>query len=303
MKIGMILPLAEDESGAVPSWAELKAAAQQSEALGFDSVWVYDHLLHRFEGHPTVGFWEAWTMLTALAASTDRVELGTTVLCAGFRNPTMLAKMADTLDEVSGGRLILGLGAGWHEPEFDAFGFPFDHRVSRLEEALQIIGPLLRDRQVDFRGEYHRAENCEIRPCGPREGGVPILVAAFAPRMLRLTARYADQWTTDWLGPIGKTREDIAKVRAACEAEGRDPDTLVITGGATVAYPDLGGLPAWMTSPDSYLTGDADELAEQLLGYRDASVGHILTNLYPFTPEAIARYGEAVGHAKERMAV
>ena len=153
VKIGMILPLAEDESGSAPSWDELKAAAQQSEEAGFDSVWVYDHLLHRFEGHPTVGFWEAWTMLTALAAVTERVELGTTVLAAGFRNPALLAKMADTLDEVSGGRLILGLGAGWHEPEFDAFGFPFDHRVSRLEEALQIIRPLLRDRRVDFRGD------------------------------------------------------------------------------------------------------------------------------------------------------
>ena len=234
--------------GGAPSWDELKAAARQSEEAGFDSVWLYDHLLHRFEGHPTVGFWEAWTMLTALAAVTERVELGTTVLAAGFRNPALLAKMADTLDEVSGGRLILGLGAGWHEPEFDAFGFPFDHRVSRLEEALQIVKPLLRERRVDFRGAYHRAEDCEIRPRGPREEGVPLLIAAFAPRMMRLAARYADQWTTDWLGPIAKTREDIAKVHAACEAEGRDPSTLVITGGATVAYPDLGGLPAWMTT-------------------------------------------------------
>jgi probable F420-dependent oxidoreductase len=302
MKIGMILPLAEDETGSAPSWAELKAAAQQCEAIGFDSVWVYDHLLHRFEGHPTVGFWEAWTMLTALAAITERVEIGTTVLCAGFRNPALLAKMADTLDEVSGGRLILGLGAGWHEPEFDAFGFPFDHRVSRLEEALQIIKPLLRDREVDYRGAFYRAEACEIRPRGPREGGVPILVAAFAPRMLRLTARYADLWTTDWLGPIEKTRDDVAKVRAACEAEGRDPDSLVITGGATVAYPDLGRLPAWMSAPDSYLTGDTDELASLLVEYQAAGVGYILTNLYPFTPDAIARYGEAVVKAQSMMA-
>jgi alkanesulfonate monooxygenase SsuD/methylene tetrahydromethanopterin reductase-like flavin-dependent oxidoreductase (luciferase family) len=131
---------------------------------------------------------------------------------------------------------------------------------------------------------------------------VPVLVAAFAPRMMRLTARYADQWTTDWLGPISKVREDIAKVHAACEAEGRDPATLVITGGATVAYPDFGRLPAWMTSPDSYLTGDADGLAAQLVAYRDAGVGHVLTNLYPFAPEAIARYGEAVRRAKEMMA-
>ncbi|HEV2072727.1 MAG TPA: LLM class flavin-dependent oxidoreductase [Thermomicrobiales bacterium] len=299
MDIGLILPLAEDESGTAPSWAELRAAAVQAEGLGFDSVWVYDHLLHRFEGHPTVGFWEAWTMLTAIAASTTRVQLGTTVLCAGFRNPALLAKMAETLDEVSGGRLILGLGAGWHEPEFDAFGMPFDHRVSRFEEALQVIRPLLHERKVDFRGTYHRAELCEVRPHGPREGGVPILVAAFAPRMLRLTARYADQWTTDWLGPVSKVKEEIGKVRAACEAEGRDPATLTITGGVTVAYPDLGNLPAWMSTSDSYLTGDAEGLAAQLISYRDLGVDHILTNLYPFSPDSITQYGEAVSIAQK----
>ena len=301
MDIGLILPLAEDESGSAPSWTVLKAAAMQAEELGFDSVWVYDHLLHRFEGHPTVGFWEAWTMLTALAASTTRVQIGTTVLCAGFRNPALLAKMADTLDEVAAGRFILGLGAGWHEAEFDAFGMPFDHRVSRLEEALQIIRPLLHEREVDFDGTYHSASACEIRPRGPRDGGVPILLAAFGPRMMRLTARYADQWTTDWLGPESKVRDDLAKLHAACAAEGRDPATLTVTGGVTVAYPDLGSLPAWMATPDSYLTGSAEELGAQLVHYRDLGVDHILTNLYPFTPESISRYGEAVKIAHEIM--
>lgn len=301
MNIGLILPLAEDETGSAPSWTELRAAAVQAEDMGLDSVWVYDHLLHTFEGHPAVGFWEAWTMLTALAASTSRVQIGTTVLCAGFRNPALLAKMAETLDEVSGGRLILGVGAGWHEPEFDAFGLPFDHRVSRLDEALQILSPLLKGRSVDLDGTYHRAHLTRMSPRGPRDRGVPILVAAFAPRMLRLTARYGDQWTTDWLGPHSKVKEDIAKLHAACEAEGRDPSTLTITGGATVAYPDLGGLPAWMSAPESYITGDAASLAEQLVAYRDLGVGHILTNLYPFTPEAIGRYGDAVKAAKNMM--
>ena len=294
MKIGMILPLAEDESGSAPSWPELKAAAVQSEQLGFDSVWVYDHLFHRFDGHPLVGFHECWTMLTALAAVTDRVELGTTVLCAGFRNPALLAKMAETLDEVSAGRIILGLGAGWHEPEFDAFGFPFDHRVSRLEEALQIIKPLLRDRAVTFEGKFHRAVDTVISPRGPRPEGVPILLAAFAPRMMRLTAQYADMWTTDWLGPISKVREDIGKLHAACAEVGRDPSTLAVTGGVTVGYPDLGTLPKWMETPDSYVTGSADEVASRLNEYASEGVDHVLTNLYPFTPAAIARYAEAV---------
>lgn len=298
MKIGMILPLAEDESGSAPSWAQLKAAAIQSEELGFDSVWVYDHLLHRFEGHPTVGFHECWTMLTALAAVTERVELGTTVLCAGFRNPALLAKMAETLDEVSNGRLILGLGAGWHEPEFDAFGFPFDHRVSRLEEALQILKPLLSDREVTFQGQYHSAIDNQIMPRGPRDEGVPILLASFAPRMMRLTAQYADMWTTDWLGPISKVREDIGKLHAACAEVGRDPSTLAITGGVTVGYPDLGVLPKWMNTPDSYITGTSEEVAARLREYQAEGVDHILTNLYPFTPAAIARYAEAVDKSR-----
>lgn len=294
MKIGMILPLAEDESGSAPSWQQLKAAAIQSEELGFDSVWVYDHLLHRFEGHPTVGFHECWTMLTALAAVTERVEIGSTVLCAGFRNPALLAKMAESLDEVSAGRLILGLGAGWHKEEFDAFGFPFDHRVSRLEEALQILKPLLRDREVSFEGRFHSAIETVISPRGPREEGVPLLLAAFAPRMMRLTARYADMWTTDWLGPISKVREDIAKLRAACDDVGRDFDSMKVTGGVTIGYPDLGTLPKWMETPDSYITGSADEVATRLREYQAEGVDHMLTNLYPFTPAAIARYSEAV---------
>lgn len=298
MKIGMILPLAEDETGSAPSWQQLKTAAIQSENRGFDSIWVYDHLLHRFDGHPTVGFHECWTMLTALAAVTERVEIGTTVLCAAFRNPALLAKMAETLDEVASGRLILGLGAGWHEPEFDAFGFPFDHRVSRLEEALQIIRPLLKNREVTFDGRFHRAIDSAIIPQGPRDGGVPILLAAFAPRMMQLTARYADMWTTDWLGPITKLREDTAKLHAACDDVGRDPSTLAITGGITVAYPDLGILPKWMTTPDTYITGSADEVADQLWAYRDEGVSHVLTNLYPFTPAAIDRYAEAVAAAR-----
>src|SRR5947209_1734200 len=197
MKVGVILPLAEDEKrGRPPTYAETCERALQAEDAGFDSIWVYDHLLHRFEGKPTVGFWEAWTVLSALAGSTRRVELGTQVLCTAFRNPAVLARMADTLDEVSGGRLILGLGAGWHQPEFDAFGIPFDHRVSRFEEALQIIVALLRQGQVDFEGNYYRAANCELIPRGPRPAGPPLLLAGQGPRILRLVARYGDAWNT-----------------------------------------------------------------------------------------------------------
>jgi probable F420-dependent oxidoreductase len=298
MKIGLIIEISQDERGNILAWDQVAAFARQAEATGYDSVWICDHLLHRFEGKPTVGFHECWTVLSGLAVVTSRVELGIAVLCSGFRNPALLAKMATTLDTISNGRLILGLGAGWHEPEFDAFGFPFDHRVSRFEEELQIIRPLLRDGATTFHGRYHHADRCEILPRGVRRDGPPILVGAFGPRMMRLTARYADQWTIDWLGPEENVREQIGKVRAACEAEGRDPDTLVLTGGVTVAYPDLGGLPSWMTSPDSYLTGDAETLGRQLARYGELGVDHLLTNLFPHTDEAVARYADAIAAAK-----
>jgi probable F420-dependent oxidoreductase len=298
MKIGLVIPLAQDEHGNALTWDEIEARAIQAEGAGYDSVWVYDHLFHRFEGHATVGFHECWTTLSALAAVTERVELGTTVLCAGFRNPALLAKMATTLDTIASGRLILGIGAGWHEPEFDGFGFPFDHRVSRFEEQLQIIRPLLRDGEVTFHGDYHDAEQCEVLPRGPRRDGPPILVGAFGPRMMRLTARHADQWTIDWLGPEERVREQLGKVHEACRDEGRDPVTLAITGGVTVAYPDLGDLPAWMSMPGSYLTGDAKELGRQLARYGELGVDHLITNLYPFTEDAVARYAEAIDAAR-----
>ncbi|HEX9371267.1 MAG TPA: LLM class flavin-dependent oxidoreductase [Roseiflexaceae bacterium] len=151
MKIGVVMPIAEDdERRATPGYAEIRGIALQCEAAAFDSIWVFDHLLFRFPDQPTAGIWEIWTILSALSEATARVQLGTLVMCVPFRNPALLAKMAGTLDEVSGGRLILGLGAGWHKPEFDAFGAPFDHRVERFEEALRIIVPLLRERRVDF---------------------------------------------------------------------------------------------------------------------------------------------------------
>jgi probable F420-dependent oxidoreductase len=294
IKIGLVLPLAQNEQGDVLAWPEIRDSARLAEQSGYDSVWLYDHLFHRFEARPTVGFHECWTMLSALAAVTNRVELGTTVLCAGFRNPALLAKMATTLDTMSEGRLILGIGAGWHQPEFDGFGIPFDHRASRFDEYLQTLRPLLRQGETTFHGRYYDVDHCEILPRGPRSDGPPLLIGAFGPRMMRLTARYADQWTTDWLGPKEKLREQLVRVNEACRLENRDPATLKITGGVTVAYPDQGDLPAWMSVPESYITGDADDLGQQLAAYAELGVDHIITNLYPFTDASIARYADAI---------
>jgi alkanesulfonate monooxygenase SsuD/methylene tetrahydromethanopterin reductase-like flavin-dependent oxidoreductase (luciferase family) len=161
LKVGLVLPTWIDSDQRVPSWNEIKAFAQHAESVGFDSLWVPDHLFidlgHVLGDHPNrtrAGLWECWSIIASLASVTSRVELGPIVACTSFRNPALLAKMADTVDEISGGRLILGLGGGWHEPEYDAFGYPFDHRVSRFEEALQIIHALLRKGSIDFRGQY-----------------------------------------------------------------------------------------------------------------------------------------------------
>src|SRR5215211_2330343 len=151
LKIGFQLPEVEREA----PWGELLAMARRGEELGFDSIWVGDHLLYRNPGEPPRGPWEAFSLLAALAAVTSRIELGPLVACTGFRHPAMLAKQAVTVDEISGGRLILGVGSGWHEPEFAAFGGQFDHRVGRFEEAFTILRTLLREGEIDFAGQFY----------------------------------------------------------------------------------------------------------------------------------------------------
>lgn len=298
MKIGVVLPLGDDETTGRPiTYAAVRGLARQAEAEGLDSVWVFDHLIFRFGTAPASGTWEGWTVLSAVADATQRVELGTLVLCTAFRNPAVLAKMASTLDEISGGRLILGLGAGWHEPEFAAFGIPFDHRVARFGEAIRIIAPLLRTGKVDFVGEYYAAREAELIPPDPRPGGPPILVAAEGPRMLRLTAEFADLWNTAWLGqpgasPLAARREALD---AACAEVGRDPATLGTTVGVIVAFPDLVEDPSRLREhPERILTGSPHEIAAGLGGYADRGVAHVICDCRPRTAEAFARLGEAV---------
>ena len=211
MKIGFVIVLrgGMKTPGPAPRYTAVREMALHAEALGFDSLWLDDHLLYRDAGHPPVGIWECWTVLSALAEATTRVELGTLVLCNQFRNPALVAKMASTVYEVSNGRFILGIGAGWNEPEFQAFGIPFGHRVTRLEEALHIITPLLREGHVDFTGRYYQARDCEIVPRGPRASGPPLLIGGSGPRMLRLAAQYADMWNTAYLSVPASTRRPL----------------------------------------------------------------------------------------------
>lgn len=282
MKVGLVLPLAE-YPWRQPSYGEIRALALQAEDSGFDSVWVFDHLLFRDAQGPSEGVWESWTVLSALAEATDRVELGTLVLCTAFRNPAVLAKMAVTLDEVSRSRLVLGLGCGWHAPEFEAFGIPFDHRVDRFEEALQIILALLRTGGADFSGRHHRLRDGELRPRGPRPGGPPVLVGARGPRMTALAARYADLWNACWFGSPSGAEETLARVRETCLREGRDPATLGITLGVNVRVEDGTRLAADGTSPPptDILGGSPQDVAQGLQTYASLGVDHLVLNLNP----------------------
>lgn len=291
------MPIGEGEiAGRTATYAELRETALAAEAGGLDSVWVYDHLLFRFAGQPTTGIHEAWSMLAALAADTRRVELGTLVMAVPFRNPAVLAKMAATVDEISGGRLILGIGAGWHEPEFDAFGIPFDHRVSRFEEALQIIVPLLRTGHANFAGRYHAAEDAVLLPRGPRPAGPPILIAARGPRMLRLAARHADAWNAAWFGDVSQSRQRVGELRQALADAGRDPASMSITAGINVVFPHL--LAEGDEPPERAHRGTPAEVAPGLRAYADEGIDHLIAAVTPSTPAAMDALAEAARLAR-----
>jgi alkanesulfonate monooxygenase SsuD/methylene tetrahydromethanopterin reductase-like flavin-dependent oxidoreductase (luciferase family) len=297
MKVGLILPIGTNkELGRPLPYTDIRAMALRAEDGGLDSVWIPDHVIYRFPEQPQAGVYEAWTITTGLAEATKRIELGTLVICMPFRNPALLAKMAVTLDEVSNGRFILGLGAGWHKPEFDAFGYPFDHLVDRFEEALKVTVPLVRGEKVDFTGTYVSAPNCEMDP--PPAHTIPILIASFKPRMLKLTAEYADQWNTAWLGHVEALAERKEKMDAALAAAGRDPSTFEVTVGVNIGFADLMDLPATAGDRTKFITGSVEEIAAALRAYADAGVGHIIAWLYPQSLESIDRLAQAAKLAR-----
>ena len=297
MKIGVILPAAaSDASGARPSWPAIRSFAQAAEAHGLDSVWMFDHFFYEPPDGPIDGQLEAWTVVSAVAAATERVQIGTLVLCSSFRSPALVAKMAATADEVSGGRLILGLGAGWHDAEYDAFGFPKDRRVDRFEEALRIVVPLVRGESVTFDGRYHEARDAVLEPAPARR--IPVLVAAVRPRMLRLTARYADAWNTAWFGaPDERLRERLANLDAALAAEGRDPETLERTVGIEVRDPERVGM-ADEDGEDRSFSGSVDELAEAIDAYEALGIGHLIVVLQPMIDASLERLALALSRRR-----
>ena len=239
MRVGLVLPIADDDRPMASSRPMRRSAtiAIAAEAGGLDSIWVFDHLLFRSDG-VTTGIHECWTVLSALAEATSRVQLGSIVMCTSFRNAALLAKMAGTLDHISAGRLILGIGCGWHEPEYEAFGYPFDHRVGRFEEALTVIGDLIRTGRADLDGRWVQAHDAVLLPAARPD--IPILIAAKRPRMLELTARHADAWNLAWFGEPSERFRDGPRRTLSPPARrpSRDPASLEITAGLTVRFPD-----------------------------------------------------------------
>ena len=295
LKVGIQMPEVERDVG----WPEIRAMAEAAEAVGFDSLWVGDHLLYRLPDGTPRGPWEAWSQLAALAAVTTRIELGPLVAATSFHNPAMIAKKAATIDEISDGRLILGLGAGWHETEYRAFGFPFDHRVSRFEEAYTIIRTLLREGEIDFDGRFYQVRDCVLAPRGPRPNGLPLMVGSIGERMLSITAPHVDLWNAwyDWFGnqPEGLVPLN-ASVDAAARDAGRDPGEIGRTAAVFVQLPSGRGRHRMTANPPKAdpITGGPDDIAEGLAAFARVGISHLQVVVDPITVEAVEELGPAL---------
>lgn len=271
MKVGLMLPQAP-EDGEGGSWAEIEQLARMADEAGADSLWVCDHFLYRTDERD-VGYHEPFTLLAAIAAVTRSVEVGPLVAATSFRSPGMLAKIAATLDSVARGRLILGLGCGWHEPEYRAFGYPFDHRVGRFEEIVVALRPLLDGERVSMAGTWTNLDDALILPRPARR--IPIVIASEGPRMMALAARHADGWQASWSGlPGDEFRSERARLMDACANEGRWT-AIEILVGVSVQAPD--------GSADPYLPLDGLAIAEGLEAWHAEGVDHVQLGVNPMT--------------------
>jgi len=290
LRVGIQLPEVERDV----RWPEYVAMARAAEASGFDSMWVGDHLLYRADERPERGPWEAWTMLAGLAAVTDRVRLGPLVACLGFHAPGLIAKMAATVDEQSGGRLVLGVGAGWNEPEFRAFGLPFDHRVSRFEESFEIVRRLLSGERVTFRGRFWQVEDAVLLHRPARRPS--LMVGSTGERVLRAALPHVDAWNT-WYDSYGNTPEGFAaataKVSAVAEDLGRRPAEIersacvhVVLDRANAERPIRDGVPP--------LEGSMERIAAGLRELAEAGADEAILVVGPITERSIRALAEAL---------
>ncbi len=288
--VGIQLPEVEREV----RWPELRAIARLAEQAGFDSIWTGDHLLYRYPSGEARGPWEAWTTLAGLAEATERLALGPLVAATAFHAPFMLAKLASTVDEISSGRLVLGLGAGWNATEFGALGAPFDRRVARFEEAFTIVRTLLAHGAIDFHGEFFEARDAELLPRPSRPGGPPLLIGSSGPRMLAATLPYAAAWNA-WYADTRNRPDGVAPLRAlvdeASRAAGREPADIERTVAVQVRV--AGGRGRVMGDTDARqavqpLEGPPEVVAEALRAYAREGIGHVQLVVDPITEGSVA---------------
>jgi probable F420-dependent oxidoreductase len=288
LKVGVQLPEIERPV----RWPEMATLIRTIEDAGFDSIWAGDHFLYRMADGTADAPWDCWSVLAAIAATTSRVELGPLVTPVAFYNPAVLAKKAATVDEISGGRLILGLGAGWNEVEFRGYGVPYDNRISRFEEAFTIIRTLVQQGKIDFEGRYYSARDCELVP-RPRPGGPPILIGSVGERMLNITMPYAQAWNV-WHSDTHNSPDGVApllsRVAAACAKVGRDPATVEATVAVLVRMPGGAGRrqgDGYTDATPNPLQGPPEVIAEELRAYARAGVSHVQLVVDPITAESI----------------
>jgi alkanesulfonate monooxygenase SsuD/methylene tetrahydromethanopterin reductase-like flavin-dependent oxidoreductase (luciferase family) len=293
VKIGVQLPEVEREV----DWSEIRDVALTAEECRFDSIWLGDHLLYRYPDGPARGPWEAWSLLAALAEATERVELGPLVAATSFHAPAMIAKKAATVDEISGGRLILGLGAGWNRTEFEAFGFPYDNRVSRFEEAFTIVRTLIREGAIDFEGGYYANRDLELVPRARPD--MKILIGSNGPRMLAHTMPHVDMWNT-WYLDYGNRAEGLRSlldlVDDACRDVGRDPSEVERTAAVYVQLSRGSGRRAGNAEKQGSepISGSHGEIATELRSFAQLGLSHIQVVLDPIDAEAVEELAEVV---------
>jgi alkanesulfonate monooxygenase SsuD/methylene tetrahydromethanopterin reductase-like flavin-dependent oxidoreductase (luciferase family) len=286
LRVGIQLPEVERR---VP-WPEVRAIATAAEEVGFESIWLGDHMLYRGDGRGERGPWDVWTQLAALAASTERVRLGPLVAATAFHPAGALARMAASIDEVSGGRFVLGLGTGWNEVEFRAFGFPFDLLVSRFEEAFEIVRRLLAGERVTFAGRFQTVADAVLLP--PPARRVPLMIGGSGPRLLAISLPHVEAWNT-WYAPYGNSAQGFAalnaEVDAACAGAGREPGE--VTRSACVLVAVDGGLGE---RPHDVPPVAPDELAEHLGALADAGADEAILVVDPITEQSVRTLAEAL---------
>jgi alkanesulfonate monooxygenase SsuD/methylene tetrahydromethanopterin reductase-like flavin-dependent oxidoreductase (luciferase family) len=280
--VGVQLPEVERAA----RWTEYAAMARAAEETGFDSIWLGDHLLYRDDGREERGPWEVWTMLAGLAAVTARVRLGPLVACASFHPPGLIAKMAATVAEISSGRFVLGLGAGWNETEYRAFGLPYDHRVSRFEESFEIVRRMLAGERVTVDGRFWQADDLVLLP-RPAER-VPLMIGSNGDRMLSIALPHVDWWNT-WYAGYGNTVEGFealnARIAAAAAQAGRDPEEVRRSAAVLVELePEAVKRPR---SDEEVEPVSPDSLGDHLAALEEVGADEAILILRPITEESI----------------